>query len=716
MKPYLSLAAVLAWTTALPAQTAKTPAGATPLSELIVTATRIEQDVLSVPHTAHVVRREDFIDRRAVRTIADALSELPGVMVQRTSYGQASPFIRGFTGFRTLMLIDGIRLNNAVFREGPNQYWSTIDPLSINHFDVVKGPTSVLHGSDAIGGTINAVTFPASSFLSSRASVFGTSPAAAARVSGSGYYRYASAENSHTARGMVTIEPSERLGFVAGTTIKDFDDLRGGDETGVLPMSGYREKSADFKVAFRPTAALSITAAYQRLRQDDVPRTHATIFGKTFAGTAPGTDLLRNLDQKRDLAYLQFDAREPAAWLSRAHLSFSWHRQAETQERIRSNRRRETGSFRDDQYGVLLNLTSRSPVGHLAYGLDYYRDEVDSNGTDTPFGGATRLLPRGPVADDARYDLLGIYLQDQLRLGERIELTAGLRYTYAGAEAAKVVPEPADNVVFNPLDRSFDAITATVRARLDLSRSWNVFGGASQGFRAPNLSDYTSFELARSGERETPAPNLTDERYVSFELGTKARLPQWRTEFYAAAFYTQIEDQITRYPTGSLINGEREVTKANTGDGNVHGFELGATVDLNDHWSFFGNLTWAHGSVDTYVNNHLLREPASRIQPLTAIFGPRWHSADRRIWAEAVVRVTGRQDRLSPGDVLDTQRIPPGGTPGSSIFNVRAGWRVRPQLNITAGVENVFNEDYRTHGSGINEPGLNVVAAIHATF
>ncbi len=84
--------------------------------------------------------------------------EVPGVIVQKTGHGQGSPFLRGFTGFRTLLLIDGIRLNNSVFRDGPNQYWNTVDPFTIGQLEIIKGPSSVLFGSDAIGGTVNVVT------------------------------------------------------------------------------------------------------------------------------------------------------------------------------------------------------------------------------------------------------------------------------------------------------------------------------------------------------------------------------------------------------------------------------------------------------------------------------------------------------------------------------------------------------------------------------
>ena len=131
-------------------------AGATfDLETLVVTPTRREQAMLDVPYSVDFVSKERL---EQARSLPQALRDVPGVMVQETGPAQGSPYIRGFTGFRTLTLIDGIRLNNSVFRDGPNQYAGTIDPFSLSGIEVVKGPSSVLYGSDAIGGTVNALT------------------------------------------------------------------------------------------------------------------------------------------------------------------------------------------------------------------------------------------------------------------------------------------------------------------------------------------------------------------------------------------------------------------------------------------------------------------------------------------------------------------------------------------------------------------------------
>ena len=130
---------------------------ADPLPEVVITATRSESDLKKLPS---VVRKLDKkqIDERLPRTFPEALRETPGVAIQKTANGQGSPFIRGFTGFRNLILVDGIRYNNSTFREGPNQYWALLDPLAMERIEVIPSQGSVLYGSDAVGGTVNTIS------------------------------------------------------------------------------------------------------------------------------------------------------------------------------------------------------------------------------------------------------------------------------------------------------------------------------------------------------------------------------------------------------------------------------------------------------------------------------------------------------------------------------------------------------------------------------
>ena len=121
--------------------------------------------------------------------------------------------------------------------------------------------------------------------------------------------------------------------------------------------------------------------------------------------------------------------------------------------------------------------------------------------------------------------------------------------------------------------------------------------------------------------------------------------------------------------------------------------------------------------MDTFLGpDELERRPASRIQPLTGLIGLRWESDDRKWFLEGTAQLARHQDRLSPGDQLDTQRIPPGGTRGYQVFSLRGYYKPWEHTRLFAAVENIANEDYRYLGSGINEPGTNVVVGTQVRF
>jgi hemoglobin/transferrin/lactoferrin receptor protein len=183
-------------------------------AEIVVTATRTGREAADVPFsTSRVDRRGlDGLETRLRRTVTDGMVDLPSVMVQKTAYGQASPFIRGFTGYRTVMLVDGIRLNNSTFRSGPNQYWATVDPFTVERIELVRGAGSVLYGSDAVGGVANAVARRRSSFEE------GT------HVGYRSLVRYAGAEDSWTVRGEAEGNVDD-LGFLFGGTYRTYDDF-----------------------------------------------------------------------------------------------------------------------------------------------------------------------------------------------------------------------------------------------------------------------------------------------------------------------------------------------------------------------------------------------------------------------------------------------------------------------------------------------------------
>lgn len=638
-----------------------------------------------------VVLDRQKLRRGPYRTTPQALREIPGVMVQETSHGQGSPYIRGFTGFRNLFTIDGIRLNNSVFRSGPNQYWNTVDPYLIQRLVVEKGTSGVLGGSDAIGGSVNAVTRSALDY----------------DANGSALYRVSSAENSHQGRLESGIRVTEDFAVLAGLTRKHFGDLRGGQDIGLQRNTGYEEWDVDLKLEQRLPDDAALALAYQQSSLADVPRTHRTVFSRSFAGTAVGGELQRSLDQRRQLAYLQLRDTTVNEWIDQLTLSASWQQQDEARYRERTGARFDHQGFTVNTLGLWARAESDSRIGRLAYGVDYYRDFVRSYSSGSAI--------QGPVGDDASYDLLGVYLQDRVSLTPRWDWSVGGRYNYSAARAGSVR----------------DPLTT---ARTSISRSWNSAVGdtrllwkavperldwlftVAQGFRAPNLSDLTRFDISRSGETETASFDLEPEKYLSFETGLRWRQPRATAELNS--FYTIIDDQIVRFPTGAMIGGMPEVTKGNVGDGYVQGIELGLAWEAVEQWTLFGNLAWVEGRVDTFPTAApvVRREYLDRLMPLTGQLGLRWESRDDRWWSEALGVIAADADKLSTRDAADAQRIPPGGTPGYAIMHLRGGWNVTKNFSASAAVENLFDADYRIHGSGQNMPGRNFILELTARF
>lgn len=681
------------------------------LDAIVVTATRIEEKNYYVPYSAASLDGETLTSRKAFRTLPEALREIPGVLVQKTGHGQGSPFIRGFTSQRTLLLIDGIRLNNAVFREGPNQYWSTVDPLTVDRLEVVKGPSSVLYGSDAIGGTVNVLTRGRQPFAANEAQDGNFD------VGGRTFYRFASAEDSHVGRGEVNGAYGNRVGFLGGVSYKDFGDVSGGRDLGELPNTGYDELNGDVKSVIRLTPDLDLILAFQAVQQNAVPRTHSTIFSQSFRGTEVGTDLKRNIDQERYLGYAQLHWTPEVAWLTRVSFSTSYHQQEEEEERIRANLRERRQGFEDRTLGTWIQLESPSPIGTLTYGVEYYHDDVDSFFKEFNADGSLReVRDRGPVADDASYDLLGAYIQDSFHPLERLGVILGGRFNYAHAEASDVDPDPTTAPDFGDLDEDYSSAVGSLRLLYEVLDEWNLFGGVSQGFRAPNLSDLTRFDVARSGEVETPAPDLDPEEFVSFEIGSKVLLDNLGVQAYAAYHYTFIDGMIVRFPTGNTIDGSPEVTKDNVGDGFLHGIEFGASWNFCEGFTASGNFAWMEGEVDTFIGNTKSSKPLSRIQPATGLLGLRWDSPRKKYWVEVNATIVDNQNRLSPRDETDLERIPPGGTPGYTVYALRGGVEPFQGLKLFAAVENLNDVDYRVHGSGQNEPGTNVVVGADWKF
>nr|NQU90231.1 TonB-dependent receptor plug domain-containing protein [Bacteroidota bacterium] len=267
------------------------PSNITLNNDFVITARRVETDEFESPEAISVIN-STMLKQESPRSTPEALEGATGVFMQKTNHGGGSPFIRGLTGNQNLMMIDGIRMNNATFRYGPNQYLNTIDPLTINTIEVVRGSGSVLYGSDAMGGVVQVIT---------------KNPA----FSGKGYHvdgnihaKYMTGDMEKSGRAELELA-SEKIAFLGGFTYNDFGDIVGGDTIGKQTPTGYNEYSADAKLRIKLSENKELTLAYQYDRQDDVPRYDKVISGYTKYHFDP---------QIRQLGYARIKSTQNNKW------------------------------------------------------------------------------------------------------------------------------------------------------------------------------------------------------------------------------------------------------------------------------------------------------------------------------------------------------------------------------------------------------------------
>ncbi len=673
--------------------------GVTNLPPVVVTASRVAEPVNQAAASVARYSAEQLRDEQT-RTLPEALDLTPGVMVQKTSYGQGSPYIRGFTGFRTLLLVDGIRLNSPVFREGANQYWNTVDSFSLDSVELLKGAGSTLYGSDAVGGTVQAFTLMPEYAPEGEGDVWGGRLAA----------RAASAERSVTTRAEGEYGSQQWAGLF-GVTYKDFGDLEGGKHVGRQEKTGYHELDYDAKVRVALKGDRELVFAHMAVDQDDVWRTHRTPYGISWHGTTVGTEPVHTFDQDHSLTYLRYIDREQTRFYDELQTTLYFQRQEETKDVVKKDKKRTVDGFDVQTWGAAADMLKETKCGTWAYGAEYVRDGIDSFRRNYKSDGSLNSLGiQGPVADNSYYHTVAAYVQDRIPLSDRWELTLGERATYARADIGRY--EDFSTKPHSPASMDEGWFDFSGHARLAytlLEERWLVYGSASQAYRAPGLSDLTRFDVSRSSDVEVPSTDLDPETYLCGEVGTRVTADP--VEWHAAYFYTDIRDMIVRQAQGGSA-----YMKINGGDGYVHGVESEVSVRLSRQWLSRTGFTWMEGYTDyPAADGSTVHEPV-RTMPLTAYTALRWESESRRFWAEAAERASDTEDRLTAADKTDTQRIPPGGTPGYAVTDLRCGWRIKNGVSLVAGVENVLDKDYRIHGSGSNEPGRNFILSAEYRF
>jgi len=652
------------------------------LAETVVSTTKAETDLYLVPQHVSIVS-EKRIEQRIPSTTPDLFDRLSGILVQKTNWGGGSVFIRGLTGKHILILVDGVRLNNSLYRSGPHQYLNTLDPNIIERIEVVRGPMSVLYGSDALGGTINIITKKRKD----------TGQDVAGNVEGFGKYGSAAQEGA----GRLQLEGNaKRFTGLAGATYRHFGDVTGGGDIGVQVPTGYDEVDADAKFAVPLAPEQEIVLSTQFSRQYDVPKTSEVTLG----------DKLRfdYEPQLRFLQYVQYEGRDVAGrWLDLARVNVSFNRQTEGEDVIPGPRPveetlEENGA---DTLGALVHLRSR-PLDWISVsgGTEFYQDWIHSSKDKILFDTGQVEPVRSAFPDGSIYQQLGVYLQAETYIGNRILLLLGGRYSYVNTSGALEDPDGGDPV---PLALETDNLSGSAQLRVEILPWLCAVGGVAQGFRAPNMEDFFG---KVDFTQEIPNTELKPERSLNFEGGLKGQNDWFQANVFG--FYSEYEDLIDRVEVGETPSGDPVYQRRNVARSHMEGVEVDFLLRLPLDVSVWGAYSWMEGT------NTDTGDPLRRVPPMMGSLTVHYEPGDRW-WAEVYGRFAGEQSRLAEGDKKDP-RIPEGGTPGYAVFGLMGGARIVKGLAATLVIDNLGNVEYKTHGSGIYGPGTNVMVGLRYRF
>lgn len=646
------------------------------LNQLTITTTqRTETPDFVRPEMTTVLTARD-LKQRPPRTVPEALFGATGVWLQKTNHGGGSPFIRGLTGQQTLLLIDGIRLNNATFRSGPNQYLNTIDPQSLEQIEVVRSSGSVAYGSDAIGGVINVLT---------------KTP----QFSGEGRFTGQTFFKAMT-QGMELTNRTE-LGYSSATVAvhggigyRMFGDLVAGKGIGRQSPTGYNQFSGDLKARFRLSGRYMLTAAYQDLRQDSVPVYHKVrLENFRYNQFNP---------QRRQLGYLRLEGFYTYRWLQSVQVTASWQRQPEGRQSQKNDsptavlERDETTT----QGLTVLALSEPTRFWQIRSGVEVYSDFVRSNRVDRNTQTGAETAKRGLYPDRATMSSLAAFTLHTLTF-DRLTLTGGGRYnTYQ-----ITIPEQT----LGKTSISPSALVGNLGLSYALIPSVRVVASVQSAFRSPNIDDMGTLGIV-DFRYETPNNNLQAERSLNTEAGVKVRTGRFSAS--VLGYYNRLSNFIGRVRMGrDSIQGYPVYLKQNSAEAFIRGLEAEAEWEFARNWLAYGSLVY------TYGQNVTAGEPFRRIPPLNSRLGITWQ-VPSAFWVRAEVLLAGAQTRLAKGDI-DDNRIGKNGTPGWSIVNISGGYQWR-SLTVSAELHNLFNEAYKTHGSGVNGLGRSAWLAIHYSF
>jgi hemoglobin/transferrin/lactoferrin receptor protein len=706
------------------------------LDELVVSANRWEQGVREL--SSRVVKiNTPLIQLQNPQTAADLLGLSNQAFIQKSQLGGGSPMIRGFATNRVLLVVDGVRMNNAIFRGGNVQNVISLDANNIREAEVIFGPGSVIYGSDAIGGVMDFHTLRPE--LSSSGLAFSANAMA----------RYSSANHENTGHINFSVG-SKKWAFTTSITKSVFDDLKMGShgpeeytrsdyqmrdglndvtvenpDPNVQVESGYDQLNAMQKIRFKPNNDWELTYGFHYSKTSDVPRYDRLIL-KNASNVFTSAEWYYG-PQKWILHALTAVYSKPTPFSDQMKVTVGYQQYNESRHNRNftgSNRNRLTERFESvDAWSFNLDADKQlSSNVSLFYGAELVTNNVGSAAqrVDITNGDINPVSTRYPNGSDWRS--WAVYASARYRVSEKVTLNASGRFTHVYTYA------PFDLTFFDfPFtettlrNRSFNGSLGAV---FNLTSDFKLYYNLSTGFRAPNIDDIGRVFDSQPGSVVVPNPELKPEIAYSAEMGFTG-IATNRLSLDFAFYYTLLDNAIIR--SAFLFNGADSIdydgtlsqvlALQNSNQVTVAGAQMSVRIDFTSRLRLESHLNIQQGRErdpvtgnnyspthvpPTFGSTQLSYQDKKFRAMLYANYNRGVEYENLALTERADAHLYARDDEGNPY------------VPAWLTLHAKASYTFMPHLTVDVGVENITDQRYRPYSSGITAAGRNFIVALRA--
>ncbi|MGB5371926.1 MAG: TonB-dependent receptor, partial [Flavobacteriaceae bacterium] len=704
------------------------------LEEVVLSVSKWEQQKKDIPQKIAQVGALQIAFSNP-QTSADLLQNSGKVFVQKSQLGGGSPMIRGFSTNRLLLSVDGVRMNNAIFRGGNLQNVISIDPFTVQSTEIIFGPGTVIYGSDAMGGVMNFYTKNAE---------FSTGETT--QISGNASYRFASANQENT--GHVDLNLGRKhWAFLTNISYNNFGDLKMGrhGQDSYLRNNYVATESGEDLLVANPEPRRQLPTGYDQINlmqkisykpnnnwyfKLNTHYSETSDYSRYDRLIRPSGDGLRSAEwqygpQKWFLGNFQVDKKGKGLFYDGMKITTAYQHfeESRTDRNFGEPIRFKTMEKVDALSGNIDFENKKMGNLRLYYGTEYVFNRVHSTGSQEDIGsnGISAAASRYP--DGSLWQTLAGYVSGEYQAKPNFSLLSGLRYSHVWIDAdfdKAFYPFPFDNA-----DLNNGAFTGSLGFSWLPKADLQVTLNGSTGFRSPNIDDVGKIFDSEPGAVVVPNPDLEPEYAYNVELGLQKNF-QDRVVFKGSTFYTYLVDALVRRDyqfngaSEIVYNGELSRVQAiqNAAKAYVYGFEFGMDAFLTDGLSLAGNLTLTNGIEEEDDGTD---SPGRHVAPTFGDLHLLW--SNQKIKTDLFLNFNGEiaYEDLAPSErskdyiyAVDANGNPY--SPSWYTLNFRSQYQITNAFKATATLENITDQRYRTYSSGIVAPGINLVLGLGVRF